>query len=106
MTKLRAAQDPAAKEALTAELRGVLNHMFELEMVTRETQIRGLQERLESLRKEIDQRAAHRAEIVEQRLQEMLKDRPPEERSPEDRPDGPPDDGPGKRDGRGPPRAP
>ena len=42
-------------------------------MVTHEAHIRGLEERLEDLRAKLQERADHRREIVDQRLQEALK---------------------------------
>jgi polyhydroxyalkanoate synthesis regulator phasin len=74
--KIRAATDPKEKEGLTNELRQVLARMFDAEMVTREAHLRGLEERLESLRKELKDRATHRQEIIDRRLDETLKGSP------------------------------
>ena len=84
--KARGTEDPKEKEALTAELRKVIDRMFELEMATHEAHIRGLEERIEQLRRELKDRAEHRRQVVEQRLKEAL------EREPE-----PPFRGPPKR---------
>jgi len=98
--RVRETRSPQEREALVQELRGVINEMFELEMATQEAHIRGLEERIEQLRRELRDRAEHRREIVEQRLREAMEDRP------EPREPGPGKRGPFREDRPGPPRPP
>jgi polyhydroxyalkanoate synthesis regulator phasin len=70
--KIRAA-DAQEKEAFTAELRKVLDKLFDAEMVTREANIRGLEERLTSLKRELKERSAHRQEILQKRMEQTIK---------------------------------
>ena len=74
--KTRTAEDPQEKEAFTKELRKVIDRMFGLELATHEAHIRGLEERIEQLRRELKERAEHRQEIVEKRLKEALEGKP------------------------------
>ena len=74
--KVRTATDPKEKQGLTNELRQVLTRIFDAEMVTRAAHIRGLEERLESVRNELKDRSAHRQEIIDKRLDEALKGTP------------------------------
>ena len=85
-SKIRAATDAKEQEALTAALRQVLDKMFDAEMVTREANIRGIEERLETLRQELKARAAHRQEVRQKRLEEMLKGNPESVFAPSERP--------------------
>ena len=71
--KVRAATDAKEKEALTAALRQVLDRMLDAEMVTREAHVRGLEERLDSLKQDLKERAAHREEVLQKRMDETLK---------------------------------
>ena len=71
-TKIRAA-DAKEKEGFTAELRKVLDKLFDAEMVTREANIRGLEERLTSLKRELKERSAHREEILQKRMEQTVK---------------------------------
>ena len=50
--------------------------MFGLELATHEAHIRGLEERIKQLRRELKERAEHRREIVEKRLKEALEGKP------------------------------
>jgi len=70
-TKARAAsaQD---REALVAELRKVLERRFDLELLTQEAHLRRLEERLDEVRRELKDRAAHRAELVQKTVDDML----------------------------------
>jgi hypothetical protein len=87
VAKIRAAADSKEKDALTVQLRQVLEKQFDAEMVTREAHIRGLEERLESVRKELKERAAHRQEVIQKRLDETLRSNPePAVRPPEREP--------------------
>jgi hypothetical protein len=70
--KIRTA-DAKEKEAFTAELRKVLDKLFDAEMVTREANIRGLEERLTSLKRELKERSAHREEILQKRTEQTIK---------------------------------
>jgi len=70
--QVRQTKDARQKEGLTAQLREVLNRTFDLELATHEAHIRGLDERIEQLRRELKERAEHRSEIVEKRLKEAL----------------------------------
>ncbi|KPJ74978.1 MAG: hypothetical protein AMS14_04480 [Planctomycetes bacterium DG_20] len=70
--KIRETENPREKQELTAQLREVLNRTFAVELTTHEAHIRGLEERIEQLRRELKDRAEHRQEIVEKRLQEAL----------------------------------
>ena len=74
--KARTAKDPQEKEAFTKELRKVIDRIFGLELATHEAHIRGLEERIEQLRRELKERAEHRREIVEKRLKEALEGKP------------------------------
>ncbi len=91
--KARTAEDPQEKEAFTKELRKVIDRMFGLELATHEAHIRGLEERIEQLRRELKERAEHRREIVEKRLKEALEGKPE-----------PPFRGPSKGPPKGPPK--
>ncbi len=90
--KARTAEDPQEKEAFTKELRKVIDRMFGLELATHEARIRGLEERIEQLRRELKERAEHRREIIEKRLKEALegKPEPPFRRPSKGPPKGPP----------------
>jgi len=79
--KVRAAADPKERNALRGELRGVLDRLFDAETATRAAQIRALESRLQALQKELQDRAAARREIVDKRLEEILKPRPENQRS-------------------------
>lgn len=70
--QIRQTEDAQQKEELTAQLRQVLNRTFDLELATHEAHIRGLDERIEQLRRELKERAEHRSEIVEKRLKEAM----------------------------------
>jgi hypothetical protein len=74
--KVRAAADPKERQAQRGELRGVLDRLFDAETATRAAQIRQLESRLQTLRKELQDRTASRREIVDKRLDAMLKVRP------------------------------
>jgi len=74
--QIRKTADPRKKEELTGRLREVLNRTFDLELTTHEAHIRGLEERIEQLRRELNERAEHRREIVEKRLHEALQGKP------------------------------
>jgi hypothetical protein len=71
--KARAATDAAEREALSQELRKVLDRLFDVEMATREAQIAQLEVRMDALREELKARAANRQKIVATRLDDMLK---------------------------------
>lgn len=92
--RLRTTDDPKAREELTRELRKTFDRIFDLEMVTHEAQIRGIEERLEVLRRDLRDRAEHRRQIVEQRVKDALEGRP----DPAARPPG---EGPGMGPGMG-----
>jgi hypothetical protein len=79
--KVRAAADPKERQAQRGELRGVLDRLFDAETATRAAQIRQLESRLLALRKELQDRAASRREIVDKRLEDMLKVRPESQRA-------------------------
>lgn len=98
--RVRETENQQEREALVQELRGVINEMFELEIATQEAHIRGLEERIEQLRRELRERADHRREVVEQRLREAMEDRP------EPREPGPPNRGQFREDRPGPPGPP
>ena len=70
--KIRETEGTGEKDKLTQQLREVLNRTFDLELATHEAHIRGLDERIEQLRRELKERAEHRSEIVEKRLNEAL----------------------------------
>ena len=93
--KARTTEDPQEKEVFTKELRKVIDRMFGLELATHEAHIRGLDERIEQLRRELKERAEHRREIVEKRLKEALEGKPE-----------PPFRGPSKGPPKGPPKGP
>lgn len=57
--RIRTTQDAGARAPLVEELRSTLDRMFEFEMVTHEAQIRGLEERIESLRRDLQIGRAH-----------------------------------------------
>lgn len=92
--RIRTTQDAGARAPLVEELRSTLDRMFEFEMVTHEAQIRGLEERIESLRRDLRERADHRREIVEQRVRDAIEGKP-EPRWPPPGMEGPPPGGPG-----------
>jgi DNA anti-recombination protein RmuC len=71
--KARAATDAAERDALSQELRKVLDRLFDVEMATREAQIAQLEGRMDALREELKARAANRQKIVATRLDDMLK---------------------------------
>jgi len=79
--KVRAAADPKERVAQRGELRNVLDRLFDAETATRAAQIRQLESRLLALRKELQDRAAARREIVDKRLEDMLKVRPESRRA-------------------------
>jgi hypothetical protein len=81
--KVRAATDPKDRDALTAQLRKLVDNLFEIETATRNAQIRQIESRLENLRKELKERETQRPEIVSKRVDDMLKGRPESPSSPE-----------------------
>ena len=80
--KVRAAADPKEHDAQRGELRSVLDRLFDAETATRAAQIRQLESRLHALRKELQDRAASRREIVDKRIEDMLEVRPESPRGP------------------------
>jgi hypothetical protein len=88
--KIRAATDAVERDALKADLRKVIDQLFDKETLVRNAQIREVEKRLDVLRKDLQDRAAKRDEIVEKRVDDMVKGRPegPPERS--GPPQGPP----------------
>jgi len=78
--KVRAAADPKERQVLRGELRNVLDRLFDAETATRAAQIRQLESRLQALQKELQDRAAARREIVDKRLEDILKPRPESQR--------------------------
>jgi hypothetical protein len=72
-TKAREAADPAERDAFTAELRKVLDRLFDVELANREVQIRQLEQRLDSLKQELKDRAANREQVIKTRLEDALK---------------------------------
>lgn len=90
-TKARAAPEGKERDALVAELRKVVDRLFDVELATREAQMRQLEQRLESLRGELKQRAASRKDVINARVDDLLKGKregegrfgPPSTRPPE-----------------------
>ena len=70
-----AATDPKERDAMTEALRQVIDRLFDVEMATRQAQIRQLEQRLGDLREDLKNRAAARQEAIKKRLDDMLKGR-------------------------------
>jgi len=79
--------DPQQKEKLKGELRTTLERHFEAEQKLRQVQLAELEQRIEDVRQEIQQREQDRTKIVDERLNRML--RPRRQRQDEEKPDGP-----------------
>ena len=73
--KVRAAQSPEEREQLAAKLRKTLERQFQLETATQEAAIRRLEERIAAVRKELQERAARRKEILQQRLDQLMSEK-------------------------------
>jgi hypothetical protein len=89
--KARATTDPKELEALKEQLRPVLGQLFDKELAVRTAQIAEIEKRLDSLRKDLKDRTAGRKDIVETRMDAMLKGVP---EGAGDRPAPPPGKGP------------
>jgi hypothetical protein len=70
--KTRAATDEAERTRLRTELCDVLGKLFDTEMVTREAEIHRLEERIKEVRDSLKERAAHRSQTIDKRLEKML----------------------------------
>jgi hypothetical protein len=89
--KIRSSTSPEERARLVEELRKMLNQQFDLEMATQGAMIKRLEERLAQVRTELKERSAKRAEILKNRLDEMLTPRPePDTGPPEPRPESEP----------------
>ncbi len=84
--KARAATDPKERDAFVEQLRAVAEKLVDAEIVTREAQVRQLEQRLDTLRQELKQREAARQQIIQSRLDELLKGKAPSPLAPEKRP--------------------
>jgi len=73
--KVRAAQSPEEREQLAAKLRKTLERQFQLETASQEAAIRRLEERIADVRKELQERAARRKEILQQRLDQLMSEK-------------------------------
>jgi hypothetical protein len=73
--KVRAAQSPEEREQLAAKLRKTLERQFQLETAAQEAAIRRLEERIAAVRKELQERAARRKEILQQRLDQLMSEK-------------------------------
>jgi len=97
LRRFRETEDPDEREKIKAELLKALEDHFDAEQSLREVQLAELEERIEQVRQEIQQRAEDRDAIVAEQMERMLTfgsrhGRPPGEG--EAPPDGPPPDGP------------
>ncbi len=81
--KVVAATDPKDRDALKEQLRTVLGQLFDKEMAVRNAQIAQVEKRLQDLRKDLQQRLAARQNVVNSRMDDMLKAKP---EGPGDRP--------------------
>jgi len=72
--KLDQAENVERREAAQAQLAQLLKEHYEVRHRLRELEIVRLEQRLEQLREELDERAARREAIIRQRLQELLKE--------------------------------
>jgi len=71
--QLREATDAAQKKLLTAELRELVDQRFEPEQVVREYRIAQMEDQIKRLREQLKDRAAHRAQAVDESLTRYLK---------------------------------
>jgi len=102
LRRWRETEDPDEKAQLKAELRDALGRHFDAEQRLREIQLAELEERIEQVRQELQQRAEDRDAIVTDHMERMLQFRPrhrgraPEGETPADAPpsDAPPTDAP------------
>jgi hypothetical protein len=76
--KARAATDPKEREALVEALRGVVDQLLSAEFATRAAQVRQLERRLDDLRQDLKQREASRQAVVNNRIEELLKQKGPD----------------------------
>lgn len=72
----RREEDPAKKEQLKSQLRETLDRHFDAEQRLREIQLEELEERIEEVRRELQQRQEDRDSIIDGHLNRMLQYRP------------------------------
>ncbi len=100
LRRWRDAESPEEKEQLKAELQEALERHFDAEQALREVQLAELEQRLEQVRQEVQQRADDRDTIVAEHMQRILQYRPrahndeaPDSDKPADPPSPPETDG-------------
>jgi len=92
LRRWRETEDPDEKAQLKVELRDALGKHFDAEQHLREIQLAELEERIEQVRQELQQRAEDRDAIVTEHMERMLqfrsrrRDSPPEGEAPTDAP--------------------
>jgi hypothetical protein len=74
--RIRAATDPKERETLREDLRKQVDQLFDIETANRNATIRQIEAELESLRKAIKDRIGARKDIVEKRVDDLVKGRP------------------------------
>lgn len=90
-----ASLDGAEQDAAKAELRSMLEEMFELRLKVAQSDMRRLERRLQALQQEIDDKVSERDAMIDQRLEQMLRRASDSRDRPRDS-----DDGPGPRERR------
>jgi len=73
--RARQAGSTEERNRRVAELRGVLERLFDAERKAREAQVRQLEQRIHQLRQQLAERAEHRDRITEQLLERLLSGR-------------------------------
>ncbi|MEA3366777.1 MAG: hypothetical protein U9R68_01540, partial [Planctomycetota bacterium] len=71
VARARQAGSTEERNRRVAELRGVLERLFDAEQKAREAQVRELEQRIHQLRRQLAERAAHRDRITEQLLERL-----------------------------------
>ncbi len=74
-SQYRETDNEAEKGQLKSELKTLLDRLFDLRQMNRETEIKNLEKRLDELRENLQQRLDNKPGIVEKRLMEMIGER-------------------------------
>ncbi|THB72029.1 MAG: hypothetical protein D6E12_00205 [Desulfovibrio sp.] len=67
-------QDPAQRDQLTAELRTILERIFDLRMAEAEFEVQAIEQELQELTSMLETRRQHREQIIDRRLAELAGD--------------------------------
>ncbi len=77
-TRLEENTDEEQRERLRGRLRELVAQLFDAELVAQRAHVRRLEEKLQKLRETLKKRAAHREEIVRERVERILEGDTPE----------------------------